>query len=91
LRLLDVIAALETNATDSDADGVPDVEELRAGTDPNALEGKLSACHRNPKRDVPSARPRRGTSLWTFGAALVLGLLAKTRRQRVRSCYDGHG
>ena len=35
------LAALEAEHTDSDHDGVPDIEELKAGTDPNVAGGSL--------------------------------------------------
>jgi uncharacterized protein (TIGR03382 family) len=35
------LAALEAEKTDSDHDGVPDIEELKASTDPNVAGGSL--------------------------------------------------
>jgi len=83
--LLDVIAALETNRTDSDADGVPDTEELRAGTNPNALEGNMKCLPPESDHGCAIAGLARGrASLWAVGAALALGLLTRARRRRGR-------
>lgn len=38
-KLVQVLDALEVEGTDSDGDGASDVEELRAGTDPNVSSG----------------------------------------------------
>jgi len=37
-KLRKLLASAETKATDSDGDGVPDITELKAGTDPNQAE-----------------------------------------------------
>jgi hypothetical protein len=88
--LREVLATLETNATDSDMDGVPDMDELRAGTDPNAAEGKLE-CYVPPPDEgcATSARAARGSGAlpWTFGVALALvaGAAARARGRRRQS------
>jgi hypothetical protein len=87
-QLRDVIATLEANATDSDSDGVPDVEELRAGTDPNAAEGNLECYVPEPDEGctlAPRTSPTERTAgAWSgFGLALV-GLVALRRRARRR-------
>lgn len=87
-QLLDVLGTLETNRTDSDADGTPDVDELRAGTNPNALEGKLE-CYVPPAEEgcavdscaTPSSR--RASWLAPF-AAFVLAAAAVRRRSARR-------
>jgi hypothetical protein len=85
--LFDVLATLEANATDSDADGIPDVEELRAGTDPNALEGKLE-CYVPPEDEGcaigPSLTPGRDRSAWALGCVFAMVALGRLRR-RARS------
>ena len=82
--LFDVLAALEANGTDSDADGTPDVEELRAGTDPNALEGKLE-CYVPPEAEGcaisdSSALDRKGSAS-AFGFVLAFVALARSLRR----------
>lgn len=85
-QLLDVLGTLETNRTDSDADGTPDVEELRAGTNPNALEGKLK-CYVPPAEDgcaVGScAAPSSRRTSW-FAPLAALALAAFVRRRAAR-------
>jgi hypothetical protein len=82
-ELLDVLATLDANGTDSDADGTPDTEELRAGTDPNALEGKLE-CY-VPESDEGCAMScrtpsERGRAAWAFGALVAVIGIARMRR-----------
>jgi len=85
--LFDALATLEANATDSDADGAPDVEELRAGTDPNALEGKLE-CYVPPEDEGCSIgrsfTPGRQRSAWALGSVVAVVALGRLRR-RARS------
>ena len=80
--LLDVIGRLESAGTDSDMDGVSDTDEMRAGTDPNAPEGKLKCLP--PEEDegcaVGAPAPDRSRSLWAPGAFVLL--LAALRRRR---------
>ena len=78
-QLRDVIATLEANATDSDSDGVPDVAELRAGTDPNAAEGNLE-CY-VPEPDEGCALAPRTASNRTHGGGVVR-FRARPRRSR---------
>lgn len=82
-ELLDVLATLEANGTDSDSDGTPDTEELRAGTDPNAPEGKLE-CY-VPESDEGCAMScrtasERGRAAWALGALFALVGIARVRR-----------
>jgi hypothetical protein len=84
-QLLDVLGTLETNMTDSDSDGTPDVDELRAGTDPNALEGKLE-CYVPPAEDACAASPRSarrngGTGAVATALALLACVTARARRR----------
>lgn len=85
--LFDVLATLEANGTDSDTDGTPDIEELRAGTDPNAPEGKLE-CYVPPEDEgcaISGQRTlERAGSVWTFGSVLALLALGRIRRRARR-------
>jgi hypothetical protein len=85
--LFDVLATLEANGTDSDTDGTPDIEELRAGTDPNALEGKLK-CYVPPEEEgcsiARSLGPAQARSRWALGCFFAVVALGRLRR-RARS------
>jgi hypothetical protein len=66
------LSQVEQNATDSDADGVSDVAELRMGSDPNVGTGETA----DPLADVPF--PETGCSLaarHTSASAEALALL----------------
>jgi hypothetical protein len=81
------LRALEADGTDSDGDGVGDIEELRAGTDPNAgqaPDGSPTA----PVDQVPL--PETGCSLggsgtpstaWVWASLGALWLLVRVRRR----------
>jgi hypothetical protein len=77
---------LETESTDSDRDGVPDVAELQAGEDPNVATGVVA-----PGGDeVPL--PRTGCSLSSPngacghpGSLALLALACAARRRRASS------
>jgi hypothetical protein len=83
-ELFDVLATMESNGTDSDMDGTPDIEELRAGTDPNALEGKLE-CYVPPEEEGCAIRraPAHGRdgSLSAFATVVALVTLGRVRRR----------
>ena len=73
------LAALEAEHTDSDHDGVPDIEELKAGTDPNVAGGSLETptygCF-----NVTGRGPGTGSTL----AALLALVLVVRRRSTLR-------
>ena len=84
--LLDVLGTLETNGTDSDTDGTPDIDELRAGTNPNALEGKLACWEPPPAEDgcamSACSAQRDAHTAWPLLAAVALLGFAAVRRAR---------
>lgn len=74
--------ALEAAKTDSDGDGATDVDELRAGEDPNrpgaqSLCGPVYGCGAR----IASDGPRWHASLASLGAALLLLLRSRARRR----------
>jgi hypothetical protein len=81
--LLAALDLLDSQNTDSDHDGSPDIAELQAGTDPNVAEAGTP-----PGEDIPLpetgcavARPAAGAGAWApFVAALLL--LARRSRRR---------
>jgi hypothetical protein len=80
--LVTALAQLETDAVDSDGDGSPDVDALRAGQDPN--DG-TTFCG-----DIVVATPeygcfqhaRAGAGAPLIAAALLIGVSALRRRSR---------
>lgn len=82
--LLAALSTLEADGTDSDVDGVPDVAELEAGTDPNTAP---DSAEPPPAPQVPLPETGcsigRGPSSSLGSMALMLFLLA-TRRCRKR-------
>jgi len=87
--MLSALSTLEQTGTDSDRDGVPDIAELQAGTDPNVAEVVDGEPPPAPIEDVPL--PQTGCTLSpvsssfdavasALGAALGL-LLTKLRRR----------
>lgn len=86
----EALSLLEAAGTDSDADGVGDVDELRVGDDPNAPDRSL--CALAPRYGCGAqVAPRSASGPATWGAlALLLGLgvawrslgLRRARRRR---------
>jgi MYXO-CTERM domain-containing protein len=76
------LQALDAAKTDSDGDGASDVDELRAGEDPNrpgaqSLCGPVYGCGAR----VAPADPPWHASLLFLAAALVLALRSRARRR----------
>jgi hypothetical protein len=86
-QLLQVIAQLESNGTDSDGDGTGDVAELRAGGNPNDPDNAPLGCYTPPPAEeeggcaVAAGAPSGGLPLITglLIAALMLRLRARVR------------
>jgi hypothetical protein len=75
--------ALEGEGTDSDGDGVGDIEELRQEADPNAGEGGEAAVV--PEYGCSAGlRGSPASSRGTSGAAFILALVALARRISMR-------
>lgn len=76
-----VLATLEANATDSDQDDIPDVLELRNGTDPNSDAESLACAPSEPASCALSRRSIRQPSSELPVSLLFLSLmLAGLRR-----------
>jgi hypothetical protein len=81
-RLLGAIDTLEDEGIDSDDDGIGDIEELRAGGDPNA-----GANSSDPSDDVPL--PQTGCTMtvaarvpWTLAGSVCACLVLALSRRR---------
>ena len=82
------VALLEQQGVDSDGDGVGDIEEIRAGQDPN-YAGDALICQPDVGCGAHIA-PRPSTALWQRGAllgplVLLLGWRLVGRRRKGRS------
>jgi hypothetical protein len=86
-QLIQVIAQLEANGTDSDGDGTGDVAELRAGGNPNDRDNAPLGCYTPPPAEEDggcalAAGARSGGLPLITGlliAALMLRLHARVR------------
>jgi hypothetical protein len=91
-------SALDAEAkdgTDSDGDGIPDITELKAGTDPNVSNGDAGSSGGSPAATTAveppqygcalGARTNRGAENAAALSVLVLGIARITRRRRQRS------
>jgi len=76
------LAALEADKVDSDADGMPDIEELKAGRDPNRVE--TTGSDGTPVVvDEGPPEPFYGCGAAPGGLAVgLLGLLGLLKRRR---------
>lgn len=81
--LANALLALEGEGTDSDGDGVGDIEELRQEADPNVGEGGEAAII--PEYGCSAGLRGGSASSWgTSGAAFLLSLVALARRISMR-------
>lgn len=79
-QLAPALEKLTSSMVDSDQDGVPDVSELRAGTDPNAPDAGL-ACEQ-PRNDAGCRLSNHDDSSTLTSFAIVLCMAAGWRRRR---------
>jgi hypothetical protein len=79
--LANALQALEGEKTDANSNGVPDIDELRAGADPNAgaaaTAGPVYGCNTAPQG------PRRTVA----GTCVALFLLALRRRRKAAPSF----
>ena len=85
----------DAQGIDSDLDGVPDLDELRQGTDPNVQDGDASVplpppppplvtgCSVRSSRSASNFQSRNGQPLGLIGLGL-LGVGVRRRRVRLR-------
>jgi hypothetical protein len=86
-QLLQVIAQLEANGTDSDGDGTGDVAELRAGGNPNDPDNAPLGCYTPPPaEDEGGCAVSRitGNSGLSLIAGLLIAVVLLRRRARIR-------
>ena len=82
LQSLDTaLDALAAEKTDSDGDGVPDIDELKAGTDPNVAGG---GNYPPPSYGCFDVTGQAAAPLGLFPAGLALVLAAARRRRAGR-------
>ena len=78
--LSSALSKLESDGVDSDGDGVSDVEELKAGTDPNSSANASIVNDQDPGYGCGGTAPR-GRSAPGMAGVLALGWLALRRRR----------
>src|SRR6185436_7455459 len=75
--LLAALAEMDAEQSDSDGDGIPDLDELRAGSDPNDGPGNNLPV---PLTGCAVARALPGFGLPFFGLLLALGWARRRTR-----------
>jgi hypothetical protein len=80
------LSQLEADRVDSDGDGTPDIDELRAGTDPNSSANASLIGDPDPGYGCGGSPPRggggRGAAAPLFGASGFGWLFRQLRRGR---------
>ena len=78
--LSSALSQLATDGTDSDGDGVGDIDELKAGTDPNSSANADIATLQAPGYGCGGTAPHGGGGPAAAGAAALGWLLVRRRR-----------
>ena len=83
-QLLQVIAQLEANGTDSDGDGQGDVAELRAGNNPNDPGSEPLGCYTEPAAEDEGGctvqQGARKSGLIVFFGLMIWAMVVRRRR-----------
>lgn len=83
--LATALTRLEGDQTDTDGDGVTDVEELRAGTDPNSAVPLAPSADPSFGCSVARTASTAGRASWGGAGVLMAAALLLTRRRRSSS------
>jgi hypothetical protein len=88
-QLLQVIAQLEANGTDSDGDGTGDVAELRAGGNPNDAADAPLGCYTPPPAEEDGgcavSRVRGPPRLSFLAVVLIVAVITGSARSGLRN------
>ena len=76
---------MQTDNTDSDGDGISDVQELRAGTDPNSPVAGATTSDPTYGCSVASPRGRGGWAAVVLSVAAAVTLRRRRRKPPLRS------
>ena len=79
------LSQLAADGTDSDGDGVGDIDELKAGTDPNSSANANIATLQAPGYGCGGTAPHGGGGLAAAGVLGLAGLLVRRRRASART------